>query len=317
MECKVCGNASDNRIYKVKEMRLGLREEFKYYQCSACDCLQLENVPKNMNAYYPENYYSFSQPTYKGNKIKNFLMKKRDRNVLENSNNILFNLLNKLKPVDNLIQTLSNTNFQRDWKILDVGSGIGSKLWPLTNAGYNITGIDPYLSENTMYRNGLHIHKTDIFGANNKYNFIMLNHVFEHIQNPEEVLKKIHELLLPKGQCMIRVPVIPNYAWEKYQTNWVQIDAPRHFFIHSIKSMQLLTQYLGFEISKIIYDSTALQFIGSELYERDIPLSEGDFRMDRNNQYFSLEQLKQYQELASELNKQQNGDQAAFILNKK
>jgi hypothetical protein len=40
-------------------MQLGLREEFEYFECSKCGCLQIEEVPLDLSKYYPDNYYSY------------------------------------------------------------------------------------------------------------------------------------------------------------------------------------------------------------------------------------------------------------------
>ena len=43
-------------------MMFGLREEFGYFQCSSCNCLQIDEFPKDISKYYStENYYSFKE----------------------------------------------------------------------------------------------------------------------------------------------------------------------------------------------------------------------------------------------------------------
>jgi hypothetical protein len=59
MKCKICGNSEDNKVYKIIEMLFLIRDEFEYFQCSQCDCLQISDFPTNMEKYYPDNYYSF------------------------------------------------------------------------------------------------------------------------------------------------------------------------------------------------------------------------------------------------------------------
>src|SRR3954453_13761351 len=61
MQCKICCNSQDNKTYKVKEMQLGLREDFDYLHCSNCGCMQLINKPADLSKYYPKQcYYSFT-----------------------------------------------------------------------------------------------------------------------------------------------------------------------------------------------------------------------------------------------------------------
>ena len=116
---------------------------------------------------------------------------------------------------------------------------------------------------------------------------------------------------------MIRTPVVPNFAWEKYKTFWVALDAPRHLFIHSINSLSILSKQAGFKILNIVYDSTALQFIGSEQYSQGIPLkSRHSYKINPKKSIFSDEDIRHFEENANELNKNKIGDQACFFLHK-
>jgi SAM-dependent methyltransferase len=230
---------------------------------------------------------------------------------------MLGRIINKFKPANSFIKILSETLINRKSKILDIGSGSGSRLMPLINAGFNILAIEPYLKKEKIETNGLRILKKNIYQIDGQWDLIMLNHVFEHLENPQKILLKINDLLSPNGKCLIRTPVIPSFAWEKYLGNWVQIDAPRHFFIHSPTSIALLAKQTNLTIEKVIYDSTPFQFLGSELYKRNIAMKKGDFRLTKENTQFSIEELDFFINKTQELNKNRKGDQAAFILSKK
>jgi len=110
------------------------------------------------------------------------------------------------------------------------------------------------------------------------------------------------------------MPIKSEYIWERYRTHWVQIDAPRHLLIHTLKSFEILTKKVGLEIKKIIFDSTDFQFWGSELYKMGIPLVVGSQNIKA---YFSIRQLWKWKKQAKKLNKLQQGDQAIFYLKPK
>ena len=74
---------------------------------------------------------------------------------------------------------------------------------------------------------------------------------------------KISKILSENGVCIIRIPVKTKYIWNCYSVNWVQIDAPRHFFLHTLKSFELLVEKSGLSIQDVIFDSTEFQFWGS------------------------------------------------------
>src|SRR5687768_11904787 len=59
-ECRICGNAAGNRDFRVREMMFSTREEFGYFQCASCGCLQIASIPSDMSPHYPAGYYSYS-----------------------------------------------------------------------------------------------------------------------------------------------------------------------------------------------------------------------------------------------------------------
>ena len=59
LTCRICQNAENQRSFTAREMMFGLRDEFLYFECSTCGCVQIQEVPNNLPKYYPDNYYSF------------------------------------------------------------------------------------------------------------------------------------------------------------------------------------------------------------------------------------------------------------------
>jgi SAM-dependent methyltransferase len=145
------------------------------------------------------------------------------------------------------------------------------------------------------------------------WDVIMFNHSFEHMPNQSDVLRTAAGLLAPAGRCLVRVPVL-GWAWEHYGVNWVQIDAPRHLFLHTTKSLCLLAASAGLDVVDIAYDSNELQFWVSEIYSRDIPLSSIDGHKPQT--MFSRSELQKFRAAARELNAKGRGDSATFTLRK-
>ena len=76
--CRICNNDKHNTQVIAREMMFGFRDEFSYFKCNICNCLQIAAFPDDMSKYYPENYYSFNE--YKGNIFNGFsgLLKKKE-----------------------------------------------------------------------------------------------------------------------------------------------------------------------------------------------------------------------------------------------
>ncbi len=316
--CRICGNSANNTPYIVREMMFGFRDEFEYFQCSNCECLQATEIPETLNKYYPTDYYSFSEPTLsKLNKIWWFFKHQRTGYYLSGKG-IMGSILVKLFGEPRLPKWVRSAEVHVDSRILDVGCGAGHMLIYLHKKGFSdLTGFDPYIQEDHYYENGVRVLKRDLGEPSESFEFIMLHHSFEHVADPLNTLKALHEKTEYKGLVMIRIPIASSFAWKQYKTNWVQLDAPRHLFLHSIKSMELLSKGAGFEIESIEFDSDAFQFWGSEQYIKEIPLHDRrSYKYGLDGSIFTKNDIMRFQNKAEELNAAKQGDQACFLLRK-
>ena len=130
-------------------------------------------------------------------------------------------------------------------------------------------------------------------------------------------MKAASRLLSPHGVCIIRMPTVSSYAWPHYGVNWVQLDAPRHFYIHSVESVRVLADRCGLNLTGVVYDSSAFQFWASEQYALDIPLYDPrSYALGADTSMFSRDQIGVFERRAAELNAAKLGDQAVFYLRK-
>jgi SAM-dependent methyltransferase len=319
MQCRVCGSEGEHRLYVAKEMMLGVRDEHTYFQCSACECLQIERIPANLADYYPaETYYSYRGAGKAGNPVRQTLMRMRDRYEVTGSNlHLLGRVMHLLSPNAKLA-SLRPLKLARDAHVLDVGCGAGHLLHSLQDIGFqHLLGIDPFNREDIAYPNGLRIEKRDIFSEQGQWDVVMFHHSFEHLPNQRMHLQQAFNILKPGGVALVRVPTVSSYVWQEYGVNWVQLDAPRHLYLHSVKSMEALAEQAGFLTEQVIYDSNALQFWGSKQYEQDIPLRDPrSWAESPQNSLFTARQVREFEQRARELNALNQGDQAAFYLRK-
>ena len=212
----------------------------------------------------------------------------------------------------------TNLRLNLNSKILDVGSGAGQLLHDLKILGFsNLLGIDLFIEQDLNYQNGVRIIKGDINALNQQFDFIMLHHSFEHMPDPLPTLKKLHSLLKPNRYLLIRIPIADSYAWRKYGVNWLQLDAPRHLYVHTTKSMTRLAEESGFKVADVIYDSSSFGLMGSEQYLKDIPLEdETSYNVNFGKSIFTHEQVEYFDSKAAELNEKNDGDQACFYFYK-
>lgn len=316
--CKICKNTSGNKSFIAREMMFGYRDEFEYFECAECGCMQIKEIPDNLSKYYPENYYSFQKPYYlKENFLKNFLKRQRVKYCLYGKN-IIGMLLTRIYGMPELYKWFKKAEIKFKSEILDVGCGGGHLLYRMQKDGFtSVMGADPFIMNYISNESGVKILKKDLSEIKQQFDFIMLHHSFEHMPQPLSAFKQLSRLLKPNKYVLIKIPVTSSYAWRKYGVSWVQLDAPRHLFLHTIKSIQILARQVNFRISDVVFDSTEFQFWGSEQYIRDIPLRDSkSYSVNPKKSIFSKEQIESFKSKAIELNKNREGDSASFFLYK-
>ncbi len=327
LSCKICENSEDNRIHTVKEMNYGTRDAFDYLECKGCGCLQILAIPDNISKYYPSDYYSFSAPHQFRSQKEKFISSQIARYEL-NGIYPIGRWYFKKYPAETYPHIYripawlrgNRLRLNRKSRILDVGCGAGSLLYEMKEL-FNfdtLVGIDPFIESDRHYENGVKVIKTSLDDLNNQFDVIMLHHSFEHMPDPLNVFMKLRELISPKGHILIRIPTCSSYAWRNYGVNWAQLDAPRHFFIHSVQSLRILAEQSGFKINKVIYDSNEFQFWASEQYKIGMPLrDDNSYGMNPEKSIFTDSQIDGFAKMAKELNESEDGDQACFFLEAK
>ncbi len=308
-QCKICNQDVNHNVYHVKERMLGTLEEFNYFQCENCGCLQIAEIPQDISRYYSDNYYSFNieknksiQSTLSAYLLKHALRKRITGRDIIGDIAIQYNSYYR-ETLPWLIPGVCNFNS----RILDVGCGGGKFLLFLHKIGFqSLEGIDPYIPEEINHFGKIKISKKSLIDLTGNYDLIMMHHSFEHMSNPREIFQHLPKVLSPEGVVLIRIPLSDSYAFRRYRENWFQIDAPRHFFLHTVKSIHWLAEENGLSVEKIIYDSSPEQFIASEKYVQDISLFE--------KVTLSAEKIKEYNAKTKDLNSKGEGDQACFYL---
>ncbi len=315
MTCRICSNSENNTEYKIREMLFGTREVFDYFQCSNCGCLQIKDFPDDISKHYPKNYLSYE--LNKDNSLKEYLNKKRDVAAM-GGNTIIGKLLLLFLGEPPYIKRLQNADIKIGNEIIDIGCGYGSLIYRMKNAGFEkVFGVDPFIESDIKYKNGLQIYKKTIFELDGKFDLISLFHVFEHMQDQFEVLKKIYSLLNDDKYTFISIPIVDSYSWNKYKENWISLDAPRHFYLHSLKSINLIAEKCGFKIDKIEYDSLGTQFWGSEQYENDVAwYDENSYFINPSKSKYTTKMIKDFDKKAAKINSEKKGDRALFYLKK-
>ena len=313
-------------------MLFGIRDCFDYLECDNCGVLQLMNIPKDLNKYYPSSYYSYLNTSGLINKTINyFLYKMYDYTIFDKSllgkNLLKFDSEDKFFTVNQIgkliKQLLDSRDFNKDSYVLDVGCGAGQFLEIFDKLGFkNLYGIDISVEDNKSNINFIES-TLDSYDTNLKFDLIFLNDSFEHMDNQLENMEHLKYLLKEKGRIILTMP-LKSYTYEKYGSNWYALDAPRHFYIHTLKSFKILLNTVGFEIEDIIFNSNVTSFVRSEEYKNNIPENDKKAYKEEWRIFFNMTNLRKsifdkyqiikFKNKVKELDKKNLGDHAIFVL---
>jgi SAM-dependent methyltransferase len=270
--CRICEGGL-RFAFDAREMLLGTRESFSYLECRTCGCVQIDRIPADLASFYPATYYT-KQAT--GGRQRRIRTASRLRSVWTR-----WRLARGWagRPWAGRryarFEWFARTGVQPDSAILDVGCGSGRLLWRLHREGFqNLTGIDPQLAAPMRLQESPRLERVTLDRHQGRYRLVMAHHSFEHLEDPRAGFRDLARLVETGGWLLLRIPLADSWARDHYAEDWVQLDAPRHLHLHTRASIAMLASAFGFRIEHVADDSGPFQIWGSELYRRDIALSE-------------------------------------------
>ena len=237
--CKICGGKLGLPML-VKEEMFGMGDVFEYAQCTKCDCLQCLNIPSNFAKYYPDNYYSLGPVTGKLSWRERVRRDACCKFVLRRPA-FMDDWMKQWVEERNVLEVYHRIGVRPGHSLLDVGCGGGRHVQDLRVAGVKgALGVDPFIEADVYDDDQLLVKKGSLEDIAGKFNFIAFHHSFEHIEGQQATFEAAVKLLKPKGKILIRIPTVTSEAYEIYREKWLQLDAPRHIYLHSHQSIALI-----------------------------------------------------------------------------
>jgi SAM-dependent methyltransferase len=322
--CSICYSGAEHPRYQPQERMFGWGDVFDYFQCKECGCLQIDTIPVDLARYYPPEYYSLSATP---RSPVGWFLRQLNRRRLQ------FRLTGKhaawerfgwrFKPLAPAVTQLTPylkpvAGLDVSKRCLDIGCGEHSEwLEALFQCGFmHLTGVDPFLKHSGI-RRGIRYLNTPLESIDEEFDLITLHHSIEHITDQHGTMRQLRRLLAPDGVCIVRIPLVDSMVWERYGLEWVELDAPRHLYLHTRNSLVSLAKAEGMTLRHVLYDSTAFEFAGSEQYRAGIPLvAPNSFWVNPQQSIFSDTQMQQFHDQAAAANQAGNGGRAAFYLYK-
>jgi len=139
-------------------------------------------------------------------------------------------------------------------RVLDIGCGRAGVLLQLRRRGFAVEGTERSAEVAAQAPAGIPVHIGDLLDINlppRSYDVITIWHVFEHVRQPAETIRKIRLLLKPGGRLVIAVPNAESAQAERFGLHWFHHDPPRHLFGFGPKSLTRLLTQSGFDIESM------------------------------------------------------------------
>lgn len=205
MECKVCSNTS-NLLFKAKILN---KYTVSYYKCTNCGFVNTEEP------FWLDEAY---------NDAITFLD---------------IGLISRNIQLSNIVKKLLVKNFNPQGNYLDYAGGYGIFVRLMRDYGYNYFRQDTYC-ENLFAKN---FDTQDAHFNIKNFELITAFEVFEHLQNPKEILV---ELLKKTDNILISTLLIPNYKIQNETDWWYFVpEIGQHISFYSLESLEYLAQELN------------------------------------------------------------------------
>lgn len=230
VHCDICGSSD----YWV----LGPVAGNQLVRCKVCGHLYMPNRyrPEELKAIYVEEYF-------------------KDQYIKENEKvqyDYLADKPNILKFAKRRYETIGK--YMDPGKVLDVGCAMGFYLEHAKSLGWDVYGIEVSEYAATYARELLqteHIYHKGIEEAVfevEQFDLITLWLVFEHMNEPVEVLNKLAAWLKPNGILALKVPHADGITFRSNLKQWLSQHPADHMCDYTVDTLRRLAAKAGFEL---------------------------------------------------------------------
>jgi SAM-dependent methyltransferase len=206
---------------------------FSYLKCRGCGMVFLSPRPddQEMLPFYTQEYYGGGDHKFHpGIEVfRSFFARKRVRRV--------------------------QAFLSAPGNALDIGCGQGTFLQLLREEGWDCQGTE--LTEESARRaslRGIPVSVGEFDPArfpSHSFDLITLWHVLEHLRDPRKTLGSLPGLLKPGGLVAISTPNVDSLQAEVGKGKWFHLDAPRHLYLFSPKTLGRVMESLGFRLVEL------------------------------------------------------------------
>jgi SAM-dependent methyltransferase len=138
-------------------------------------------------------------------------------------------------------------------RLLDIGCSSGLFLSLARRKGFSCSGMDVSAQavQAARAQYGLDVRMgavgSDIWGGE-KFDFVTMFHVLEHLAEPMEALRHARNLLRPGGGMVLQVPNLSSVQARVFGRRWYGLDVPRHLINFTPLGFDFLLKGAGLRV---------------------------------------------------------------------
>lgn len=236
INCPLCSSKNFKKFW--------VKDGFQYVKCQNCEFVYLNPRLDKQSLF--EFYNGPWVKVYNSRKFynKNEMVEKKNIKDLMEINSII-----------------------KNGKLLEIGCGDGHFLqMARDNYNYEVFGVelDSETSQYARIKRGLINVKTEAFEnikfPENFFDVVYMNDVLEHLQNPFQIIEECQKILKPGGLIVINVPNVDGLIYKFVGEKHTCVFGFEHLNFFSDKTLSFILAKIGFDVKKIIMDSSDFTF---------------------------------------------------------
>lgn len=144
----------------------------------------------------------------------------------------------------------------RRGRLLDVGCGNGEFMAFMRDLGWQVTGVEPDLAavraaKDLFGLEVLHGYLEDTNLPQTSFDAITMNHIIEHVPDPNETLRECFRLLKEEGQLIMVTPNTYSLGHVNFAMDWRGLEPPRHLHLYNPQCIRTAVTRAGLAIKSV------------------------------------------------------------------
>lgn len=229
---------------------------FELFRCGKCGFVRVHPLPdfSQLAAHYNDTRTNADQKEARAKLLPAFIQSKNNP---------------KRDFFDSVLKKSHQVLGKDKLDILEIGAGFGYFIHYANEKGEHAIGTEvtsEYAAMGSDTLNGQIIHVENDQYSNHfapaSFDLIYMEHVFEHVLDPEKILSQIKMLLRPGGVFFIAVPNLDSLVSKVQGKFWAWAAPPDHLYFYNPVNLPLLLKRSGFDIEEVS---------SADYYHRSIP----------------------------------------------